>query len=176
MTHLHIETPYVQSHTLGQRANKKIWLKLDALQPCGSFKARGMAAACQDHLAKGATSFVSSSGGNAGLAVAWAGRLLNVPVTVVVPESTKQRAKDLISAEGANVIVHGESWVEAHGLAMEMGQDVLQTFYEDIRTSLRRTKDDLSESRWQELEDDLNAAVEGAQEIKATQEKTAIAA
>ncbi len=123
MSQLHLETPYVQSHALGQTLNKNIWLKLDALQPCGSFKARGMAAACQDYLANGATSFVSSSGGNAGLAVAWAGRLLQVPVTVVVPESTKQRAKDLIAAEGANVIVHGESWVEAHGLATEMAQD-----------------------------------------------------
>lgn len=123
MSHLHIETPFVRSHALSQQLNQDIWLKLDALQPCGSFKARGMAAACQDYLARGATSFVSSSGGNAGLAVAWAGRLLNVPVTVVVPESTKARAKELIAAEGAKVIVHGESWVEAHELATEMAQD-----------------------------------------------------
>ena len=46
---------------------------------------------------------------------------------------------------------------------MEMGQEDLQAFYEDIRASLRRTKDDLGEARWQQLEDDLNRAVEAAQ-------------
>ncbi|MFK7801410.1 MAG: pyridoxal-phosphate dependent enzyme [Anaerolineae bacterium] len=123
MAKLHIETPFIQSNMMGEKLDGDIWLKLDAVQPCGSFKARGMAAACQQFLADGATSFVSSSGGNAGLAVAWAGRLLGVPVTVVVPESTKARPKELIALEGANVIVHGESWVEAHALATEMAQD-----------------------------------------------------
>lgn len=123
MANLHIETPFIQSNMMGGKLNGDIWLKLDAVQPCGSFKARGMAAACQQFLDEGATSFVSSSGGNAGLAVAWAGRLLDVPVTVVVPESTKDRPKELIALEGAKVIVHGESWVEAHALATEMGQD-----------------------------------------------------
>lgn len=122
MTHLHIETPFVQSNKF-QPLNGEIWLKLEAVQPCGSFKARGMGAACQRFLAEGATKFVSSSGGNAGLAVAWAGRLLHVPVTVVVPESTKARAKTLIAQEGAELVVHGESWVEAHKLATEMAQD-----------------------------------------------------
>ena len=123
MTQLHIETPFVQSHMMGGKLNSDIWLKLEAIQPCGSFKARGMAAACQQFLADGYTSFVSSSGGNAGLAVAWAGRLLGVPVTVVVPESTKERPKELIKLEGAKVIVHGESWQEAHALATEMAVD-----------------------------------------------------
>ncbi|MEM9773415.1 MAG: pyridoxal-phosphate dependent enzyme [Chloroflexota bacterium] len=123
MTQLHIETPFVQSHMMGDNLNGDIWLKLDALQPCGSFKARGMAAACQQFLADGYTSFVSSSGGNAGLAVAWAGRRSGVPVTVVVPESTKERPKELIALEGAKVIVHGESWQEAHALATEIAVD-----------------------------------------------------
>lgn len=123
MSSLHIETPFIQSHMMNANLNGDIWLKLDAVQPCGSFKARGMAAACQQFLSEGATTFVSSSGGNAGLAVAWAGRVLGVPVTVVVPESTKERPKELIALEGANVIVHGESWVEAHALATEMAQN-----------------------------------------------------
>ncbi|MEM9214188.1 MAG: FAD-dependent oxidoreductase [Cyanobacteria bacterium P01_F01_bin.150] len=50
---------------------------------------------------------------------------------------------------------------------MEMGQEVLQTFYEDIRASLRRTVDDLPKSRWQELEDALNAAVEATRAVRA---------
>lgn len=122
MAHLHVKTPFIHSHAMSQHVAGDVWLKMDALQPCGSFKARGMASACQHFLAQGATEFVSSSGGNAGLAVAWAGRLLNVPVMVVVPESTKARAKELIRQEGATVIVHGESWAEAHSLAMELAQ------------------------------------------------------
>ncbi|MEM8857712.1 MAG: pyridoxal-phosphate dependent enzyme, partial [Chloroflexota bacterium] len=123
MTQLHIETPFVQSRFMGDNLSADIWLKLEALQPCGSFKARGMSTACQQFLADGYSSFVSSSGGNAGLAVAWAGRLLKVPVTVVVPESTKARPKELIAHEGAKVIVHGESWQEAHELATEIAND-----------------------------------------------------
>ena len=123
MSYLHIETPYVQSNYVGQQLNADVWLKLDSLQPCGSFKARGMGVACQKYAEAGATAFVSSSGGNAGLAVAWAGRLLDIPVTVVVPESTKEHARNLIANEGAKVIVHGESWIEAHTLALELSAE-----------------------------------------------------
>jgi hypothetical protein len=59
-------------------AGRPVWLKLDALQPSGSFKLRGVGRACETHVARGARRFVSSSGGNAGLAVAYAGRLLDV--------------------------------------------------------------------------------------------------
>ena len=61
---------------------------------------------------------ISSSGGNAGIAVAYAGRRLAVPVLVVVPETTSERAKGLIRREGAEVIVHGSSWQEANELAL----------------------------------------------------------
>jgi L-serine/L-threonine ammonia-lyase len=63
---------------------------------------------------------VSSSGGNAGLAVAYSGRKLGVPVIVVVPESTSERARELIMQESAEVIVHGASWQEAHYHALAL--------------------------------------------------------
>jgi L-serine/L-threonine ammonia-lyase len=67
---------------------------------------------------------VSSSGGNAGIAVAYCGRLLGVPVTVVVPETTSDRAKALIKQEGAKLIVVGDSWQEANAHAQSiLGQD-----------------------------------------------------
>ena len=59
-----------------------------------------------------------SSGGNAGYAVAYAGRMLATPVTVVVPATTSERAKSLIRSEGAEVIVHGASWMEANARAL----------------------------------------------------------
>lgn len=109
---LHLDTPLLESRALG------VLLKMDALQPSGSFKLRGIGAACEHHAARGKRRFVSSSGGNAGIAVAYAGRRLAIPVTVFVPETTTGTAKALIRAEGAEVIVHGASWQEANARAL----------------------------------------------------------
>jgi L-serine/L-threonine ammonia-lyase len=117
---LHIETPLFQSRALSALADKSVWLKFDALQPSGSFKLRGIGAVCERYAAEGKTRFVSSSGGNAGIAVAYAGRQLSVPVTVVVPETTTLRAKALIEQEDASVVVHGASWQEANALAQSL--------------------------------------------------------
>ncbi|MDU9403435.1 pyridoxal-phosphate dependent enzyme [Pseudomonas sp. zfem004] len=117
---LHIQTPLIESRPLSQRAGRPVWLKLEALQPCGSFKLRGVGHACEIHQARGAQHFVSSSGGNAGLAVAYAGRKLGVPVTVVVPETTTERAKELLLLEDAKVVVHGSSWQEANAHAQTL--------------------------------------------------------
>jgi L-serine/L-threonine ammonia-lyase len=111
---LHLETPLIESLALGRRLSQRVWLKMEALQPCGSFKARGMGFACQRYLAHGRERLVTSSGGNAGLAVAYAGRQLGVPVTVVVPDSTSDRARQLLRDEAAEVVVFGQSWQEAH--------------------------------------------------------------
>lgn len=120
---LHINTPLINSRPLSQIAGRNVWLKMDALQPSGSFKIRGVGLACQEYYQKGARSFISSSGGNAGLAVAYAGRMLGIPVTVIVPETTSKRAIDLLRLEQAKVIVHGSSWQEANQLACTMVGD-----------------------------------------------------
>jgi L-serine/L-threonine ammonia-lyase len=120
---MYINTPLLESLSVSSRCGRRVWLKMEALQPSGSFKTRGLGHACQEYKRRGATRFVASSGGNAGLAVAYAGRCLGVPVTCVVPESTTQRAKDLIQQEGAQVIVRGESWQEAHQYALSLVDD-----------------------------------------------------
>ena len=120
MKPLHIETPLFQSQALSIQAGRSVWLKLEALQPCGSFKLRGIGYACQEYARRGANRFISSSGGNAGIAVAYAGRHLSIPVVVVVPKTTTARAMKLIRQEGAQVIVHGPSWQEANALALSM--------------------------------------------------------
>ncbi|MES2582700.1 MAG: pyridoxal-phosphate dependent enzyme [Pseudomonadota bacterium] len=117
---LHIETPLLQSRQLSQLSGRPVWLKMDALQAPGSFKIRGVGHACTQHVSRGARRLVSSSGGNAGLAVAYAGRTMDVPVTVVVPQTTSERAKELLKLEDAEVIVHGASWQEANELALSM--------------------------------------------------------
>jgi L-serine/L-threonine ammonia-lyase len=88
MSPLHIKTPIIESHYLKSKYNKEVYFKLECLQPPGSFKLRGIGALCQDELKKGAKAFVASSGGNAGIAVAYCGMKLNIPVTVFIPESS----------------------------------------------------------------------------------------
>jgi len=117
---IHQETPLIESRALSRRASGRVWLKMEALQPCGSFKARGIGFACQRYREQGRKRFVASSGGNAGLAVAYAGRRLGIPVTVVVPGSTSARAQQLIRDESAEVVVHGQSWQEAHQHALSL--------------------------------------------------------
>jgi L-serine/L-threonine ammonia-lyase len=117
---MHIVTPLIESRALSLHIGKPVWLKMEAMQPPGSFKIRGIAAACSAYQQRGATRFISSSGGNAGIAVAYAGRHLGVPVVVVVPETTTERAKALIAQEGAELIVHGASWQEANAMALSL--------------------------------------------------------
>jgi L-serine/L-threonine ammonia-lyase len=116
---LHIETPLLESGAMSS-AGQSVWLKMDALQPPGSFKIRGVGHACEEYARRGARRFISSSGGNAGIAAAYAGRRLSIPVTVVVPETTTARAMELIRREQAEVIVHGASFQEANAMAQSM--------------------------------------------------------
>ena len=120
MKPLHIETPLFESRVLSVQSGRTVLLKLENMQPPGSFKIRGIGLACQEYVRRGARRFISSSGGNAGIAVAYAGRHLSVPVVVVVPQTTSERAKALIQIEGAQVVVHGASWQEANALALSM--------------------------------------------------------
>ncbi len=116
-------TPLVPSEPLSRAAGTRVWLKLESVQPAGSFKQRGMGMACQRAVARGARRLVTSSGGNAGYAVAWAGRRLGVPVTVVVPSRSSGPMRAAIGSEGAEVVVWGDVWDVAHEHAMELARD-----------------------------------------------------
>ncbi|KAG0347738.1 hypothetical protein BG004_007076 [Podila humilis] len=109
-TPLHIRTPLIPSPELSRRNGLNVWLKLDLIQPSGSFKIRGLGNMCQKvHQIHGdQTHLVCSSGGNAGMAVAYAGRQLGVKVTIVVPMSTNEFMKNKIESEGATVVQEGE--------------------------------------------------------------------
>jgi L-serine/L-threonine ammonia-lyase len=130
---LSIKTPLFESLPLSQLNGTRVLMKMEAAQPSGSFKIRGIGHACEQHAARGAHRFISSSGGNAGLAVAYAGRRLNVPVVAVVPKTTSERARHLLRLEGAEVIVHGASWAEANkrALPLKTGQDAFLHPFDD---------------------------------------------
>lgn len=120
---LHIPTPLVRSTWLSDLRGTDVHLKMEALQPAGSFKQRGMGAMVEEAVAAGAKRILTSSGGNAGLAVAVCCRAVGVPCLVVVPSRTSALMRDRIAAEGAEVRVHGEVWDDAHAHAQELAQE-----------------------------------------------------
>ena len=120
MNPLHIVTPLWHSSSLSAITGTPVFLKMEALQPIGSFKIRGVGKACQDHWQMGARRFVCASGGNAGYAVAYAGRQLGTAVTIVVPKAASVWIQDILRREGATVVVHGEAWDEAHAFATQL--------------------------------------------------------
>ncbi len=121
---LHRETPLLESVPLGAASGRRVFLKMENMQPAGSFKLRGIGRVCEEAARAGATRFISPSGGNAGYAAAWAGRELGVCTTVIVPVTTSEEAKNAIAALGAEVVVSGESWKESNELALKMaGED-----------------------------------------------------
>ena len=111
---LHTQTPLINSEPLSMKFRGGVWLKMESSQPSGSFKLRGIGHACATHARRGVKQFVCSSSGNAGMAVAYCGRMLRIPVSVIVPETTSARAIDMMGREGAEVAVHGCSWQESH--------------------------------------------------------------
>lgn len=79
-------------------------VKLDMLQPTGSFKVRG-ATSLLSALDVPASGVVAASGGNYGLAIAWAARRLGHRATVVVPASSPAEKIEPIRELHATVVV-----------------------------------------------------------------------
>jgi threonine dehydratase len=107
-----IRTPLIR---LQVDAPAEIWLKLENLQPIGSFKIRGAVNAIRqaprETTAKGV---VTASAGNMAQGVAWAARELGVPATIVVPEHAPQTKLDAIARLGGEVVkVPYERWWQA---------------------------------------------------------------
>jgi len=98
-----IRTPLVRLNVEDTRA--EIWLKLENLQPIGSFKLRGagnaMSLASREALAKGV---YTASAGNMAQGVAWNARRLGIPCTVVVPNSAPQMKLAAIERLGAKAV------------------------------------------------------------------------
>lgn len=95
---------------------------MDCFQPAGSFKLRGMGYICQQAVLAGKSYLICSSGGNAGFATAYAGRMLGVAVTIVVPQTTVESVRQKIMSQGAKLIVHGTVWDEAHQFALGLSE------------------------------------------------------
>jgi threonine dehydratase len=98
-----VRTPLVRLNADGGPA--EIWLKLENLQPIGSFKLRGaanaMLAANPGRLADGV---YTASAGNMAQGVAWTARYLGIPCSVIVPEQAPATKIEAIERLGAAVV------------------------------------------------------------------------
>ncbi|HEY8473425.1 MAG TPA: threonine/serine dehydratase [Natronosporangium sp.] len=100
--------------------------KLEFTQHTGSFKARGafnrlLSAAEAGELP--AAGIVAASGGNAGLAFAYAARELGVPAEIFVPETAPAVKVARLRALGARVVQIGSEYMEAHEAAVKRAAD-----------------------------------------------------
>lgn len=120
MSMLHIATPLLGHAGLSAALGKQVMLKMENLQPSGSFKLRGIGLLCQRAASAGARHFVCPSGGNAGFAAAVAGAALGVRTTILVPRSTAESVRRKIADFGADVLVHGAVWDETNQEALRM--------------------------------------------------------
>jgi threonine dehydratase len=94
------------------RFDERIWLKLENLQPIGSFKLRGalsaVRAASPSELAAGV---VTASAGNMAQGVAWAAREAGVGATIIAPDAAPRAKLDAVERLGGNIItVPHEVW------------------------------------------------------------------
>jgi threonine dehydratase len=107
-----LRTPLVR---LDVDAPCEIWLKLECLQPVGSFKLRGalsaIRAASPAELAGGV---VTASAGNMAQGVAWAAREAGVAARIVAPDTAPRAKLDAVERLGGEVIpVPYEVWWQA---------------------------------------------------------------
>ncbi len=130
-----IRTPLVRLQI--DDAPAEIWLKLENLQPIGSFKLRGAAnavlSAPRDALAEG---LVTTSTGNMAQGVAWMARELGVPATIVVPDNASAAKLAAVERLGGRIVrVPWEQWwaaVEADE-ERDLGDDVEGFFVHPVQ-------------------------------------------
>ncbi|XP_029778123.1 serine dehydratase-like isoform X2 [Suricata suricatta] len=109
--HFHTATPLLESWALSQVAGTTVFLKCENVQPAGSFKIRGIGHFCQQVVKEGCRHLVCSSGGNAGIAAAYAARKLGVPATIVLPEGTSQHVVWDEASLKAQELARRDGWV-----------------------------------------------------------------
>lgn len=114
-------TPCWHSEALSKMTGMTIFLKGEHNQATGSFKERGARnAMLLLSKEKKECGVVAASAGNHGLALSYHGRALNIPVTVVMPETAPLTKISRCEALGANVVLSGRNFTEAFAKACEL--------------------------------------------------------
>ncbi|MFM7809495.1 MAG: pyridoxal-phosphate dependent enzyme, partial [Planctomycetota bacterium] len=113
-----VRTPCHESAALSELCGATIFSKAEYLQRTGSFKERGARNALLQMEASARTrGVVAASAGNHALALAFHGRDLGIPVTVVMPRVAPLVKQARCRELGARVLIHGANIAEAKDLA-----------------------------------------------------------
>lgn len=117
-------TPLVRADRLSEQTGAEVVLKLESLQPTGSFKVRGAANTLLSMREEDPTmpGVVTYSTGNHGRAVAAMGQRLGIPVTVCVAESVSQTKIDLLREAGVDLVVQGDTQDDAADVATSLAR------------------------------------------------------
>jgi threonine dehydratase len=117
------QTPVLTSRSLDARLGARAFLKAENLQRGGAFKFRGafnaLSQLSEDARARGVVAY---SSGNHAQAVALAGRVLGIPVTVVMPKDAPRAKRAATEGYGARVIEYDRATQRREELAREVQQ------------------------------------------------------
>jgi threonine dehydratase len=117
-------SPCPESIPLSELCNCTVYCKLEYLQRTGSFKERGARNALLSLSAGQRTrGVIAASAGNHALGLAYHGKLLGVPVTVVMPRFSPLIKVGTCRRLNANVILHGETFDQARRHALELADE-----------------------------------------------------
>lgn len=109
---------------LSEIAGMQVFCKLENLQRTGSFKERGALNALRQLLPEQQNrGVIAASAGNHAQALAYQGKLLGVPATVVMPKFAPLIKMNNCQKLGANVVLHGKDFGEAKARAQEIAQE-----------------------------------------------------
>ncbi|HSP25056.1 MAG TPA: pyridoxal-phosphate dependent enzyme, partial [Saliniramus sp.] len=116
-----IESPMLHSPRLSELTGAEVHLTLENMQPTGAFKERGaankLASLTSEERRVGV---IAMSAGNHAQAVAYHARRLAIPATIVMPEGTPLVKVENTRAQGARIVLHGETLSESEARAREM--------------------------------------------------------
>src|SRR5512132_3317012 len=122
-------SPCVESIPLSQLTGAHIFCKLDYLQRTGSFKERGARNALllltPEQRRRGV---IAASAGNHAQGIAYHGRLLGIPTTVVMPQFAALIKVTNCRHLGARVVLHGEDVAAARAHAESLAASEGLTF------------------------------------------------
>jgi len=119
-----IETPLTRSDWYSRLSGSEVYFKCENLQHTRAFKIRGAlnkVLSLSPRELSGKT-LVTASGGNHGLAIAHAARLLGLKSLVYLPGSTPSLKIEAIKVMGGAVEIHGNAWDEANEEAVKTGR------------------------------------------------------
>jgi threonine dehydratase len=122
-------SPCPHSEPLSEAVGAQIHCKLDHLQRTGSFKERGArnALLLLDEESRG-HGVIAASAGNHALGLAYHGKLLGIPVTVVMPQHAPLIKITTCQRLGARVVVEGNSFAEARARADKLAREHRLTY------------------------------------------------